>query len=92
MQKRDFRKASDLIRINEDYALEDIKVPTLIIHTQDDPLASSQNARRMANRIPTVEFVSIPDGGHPLLGHEEFIRSTITDFLEESIESTTVER
>lgn len=71
--------------INEGYRFEDISVPTLIIHAQDDPLASFQNAYRMADRIPGAEFLSIPDGGHPLLGHEEVIRSTITNFLDGSV-------
>ena len=68
--------------INKDTPLGEITVPTLVIHAQDDPLADYSNARAMAQAIPNAEMVTIPEGGHPLLGHEEEIRSRIAAFIE----------
>lgn len=68
--------------INEDVPLSKITVPTLMIHAQDDPLADYDNARAMAQAIPDAELVTILDGGHPLLGHEDEIRARIGAFIE----------
>lgn len=67
--------------INRGYPLEEISLPTLIIHAKDDPLASYENARSMAEQIPGAELVTIESGGHPLLGYEERIRTEIQEFL-----------
>jgi len=68
--------------INSGYPLEEIAVPVLIIHAVDDPLASFDNARRMAERIPGARLVTIESGGHMLLGQEERIETEIGAFLE----------
>ena len=65
------------------YPVDEISVPTLIIHAVDDPLADYDNAQTMAERIPDAKFVTIESGGHPLLGHEERIQAEISEFLNE---------
>jgi pimeloyl-ACP methyl ester carboxylesterase len=70
--------------INTGYPLDEISVPVLVIHAKDDPLANYENARSMAGRIPDAKLVTIENGGHPLLGHEEKIRSEINGFLEQT--------
>ena len=69
--------------INAGYPLEEITVPALIIHAVDDPLARYDNARSMAERIPGARLVTVENGGHTLLGHEERIRAQIEEFLEQ---------
>lgn len=66
--------------INE-YPVDEISVPTLIIHAVDDPLADYDNAQTMAEQIPDAKMVTIESGGHPLLGHEERIQSEISEFI-----------
>jgi pimeloyl-ACP methyl ester carboxylesterase len=44
--------------------LESISVPTLIVHTKDDQLASHEASQRAAERIPGARFVSLESGGH----------------------------
>lgn len=61
--------------------LEDITVPTIIVHSADDSLAPYQHAVNAAERIPGVEFVTIERGGHLFLGHEAVVRGTVTDFV-----------
>jgi len=70
--------------INDGYPLGEISVPTLVIHAVDDPLANYENARAMADKIPDANMITIESGGHPLLGHEDKIRSAINEFLGQS--------
>lgn len=73
----------DPVRHPEAYPLEDVGVPTLIINARDDPLVSYEKARAMGQRIPDARFVTIPAGGHIMVGHGGFIRAEIDAFLQE---------
>ena len=42
---------------------------------------TGSNAQSAADRIPGAKLVTIEDGGHMMLGHEERIRSEIVSFL-----------
>jgi pimeloyl-ACP methyl ester carboxylesterase len=77
-----FTSNRDMDRHPDQYPLEGIAVPTLVIHAVDDSLANYENARVLAERIPGARLLSIPTGGHLLLGNEEFIRSEIAKFIE----------
>ncbi|MDY9922325.1 alpha/beta hydrolase [Methanobacterium sp.] len=66
---------------NENYPIEDIEIPTLVISAQDDPLALHENAQALVERIPHSRLLALPDGGHLLLGHNEEVKSEITRFL-----------
>ena len=70
--------------INDD-PLEELAVPVLIVGAIDDPLALYENSKAMAERIPGAKLVTVPDGGHMMLGHDEFAREAIAAFLEEAI-------
>jgi pimeloyl-ACP methyl ester carboxylesterase len=65
------------------YNLEAIHVPTLIVHTKDDRLASHEASRRAAARIPGARFVSLESGGHLMLGQTKIIREKLADFFAE---------
>ena len=65
------------------YNLEAITVPTLIIHTKDDHVASHEASRRAARRIPGARFVSLESGGHLMLGQTKRIRDELADFFAE---------
>lgn len=64
-----------------DAALEDLSVPTLVIHAVDDSLAPYAHATAAAPRVPGAEFVSIESGGHLFLGQEARVRDAIGSFL-----------
>lgn len=70
--------------INQGIPIQGITIPTLVIHALDDPLGDYDNARAMAEAIPNAELITIPDGGHPLLGHEDDIRKRIFKFIDEA--------
>jgi len=64
------------------YQLEAITVPTLIVHAKDDPLVSHEAAQRAVGRIPGARLLSVERGGHLLLGgHREVIGREVTAFL-----------
>jgi pimeloyl-ACP methyl ester carboxylesterase len=67
--------------VNTGYPLEEIAAPVLIINAVDDPLTLYRNAQSAAERIPGAKLVTIEDGGHMMLGHEDRIRSEIMAFL-----------
>jgi pimeloyl-ACP methyl ester carboxylesterase len=80
------RSMHDLFVSNADvtnYNLEAITVPTLIIHTKDDQLASHEASQRAAERIPGVRFVSLESRGHLMLGQTKIIRDELADFFAE---------
>jgi pimeloyl-ACP methyl ester carboxylesterase len=61
--------------------LEAITVPTLLLHTRDDVLASHDASREAAARIPGGRFVSLESGGHLLLGQAKVVHDEVADFL-----------
>lgn len=76
-----FTSNTDMDQHPQDYPMESINVPTLVVHAVDDPLASYENAKALAERIPNAKLLSIPSGGHLLLGSSEIISSEIAKFL-----------
>jgi len=63
------------------YPLDEISVPTLMINAVDDPFANYEYARKASEHIPNAKFVSIPQGGHVILGSGETVKSEIDLFL-----------
>jgi pimeloyl-ACP methyl ester carboxylesterase len=62
---------------------EQVKPPTLIIHAVDDPAPPYKGAKEIASRISGAKLVSIKDGGHLLLGHEDEVKKEIYSFFME---------
>ncbi len=67
------------------YKLEAIRVPTLIVHAKDDPLTSYEAAEHAAGRIPGARFVSLETGGHLLLGQTGAIQRELASFLSPTV-------
>lgn len=67
-----------------DYSLEKLTVPVLLIHAKDDPLASYDSAETAARRIPGSTLLSLDAGGHLTLGQTERVRSRIDAFFAET--------
>ena len=66
-----------------DYNLESISVPTLIVHTKDDHVASHDASQRAAARIPGARFVSLESGGHLMIGQTKVVRDVLAKFFAE---------
>jgi pimeloyl-ACP methyl ester carboxylesterase len=63
------------------YPLEQLTVPTLLVHARDDPLVRYQAAAEAAQRIPGSTLVTLESGGHLGLGQEERIRREVDSFV-----------
>jgi pimeloyl-ACP methyl ester carboxylesterase len=63
------------------YPLEQLTVPTLLIHAVDDPLVSYPAAVEAAERIPGSVLVTLESGGHLGLGQAERIRTEVDSFV-----------
>lgn len=61
--------------------LEQLTVPTLLIHARDDPLVRYQAAVEAAGRIPDSTLVTLESGGHLGLGQDARIRGEIDSFF-----------
>jgi pimeloyl-ACP methyl ester carboxylesterase len=64
--------------------LEQLEVPTLLVHSADDSLAPYAHAEAAAARIPGAEFVTFERGGHLFLSREPDVRAAIGVFLSRS--------
>jgi pimeloyl-ACP methyl ester carboxylesterase len=64
-----------------DYKLEAIDVPTLIVHTKDDQVASHEASQRAAERIPGARLVSLESAGHLMLDQTKIIPRRAHHFL-----------
>ena len=66
----------------DDYTLEELKVPVLILHAKDDKMASYEKVEKMTSRIPNVNLVSFETGGHMMTGNDEAVEKAMIDFIE----------
>ena len=74
---------NDILQIStmELYPLQDIRVPTLVIHAVDDNLVVKKHSFYAAEAIPGAQLLSLPSGGHLLLGQHEVVKSELSAFL-----------
>lgn len=65
----------------DDYPLEALAVPILVVHSRDDTLASFQPAKKAASRIPGARLLAHETGGHLMLGREHETQDVVGAFL-----------
>jgi len=70
---------------DKQYDLHKINVPTLILHASDDLLVEYDFAEYAHAHIPDSELITLPSGGHLLLGHREQCRKVVASFLKEHL-------
>ncbi len=63
------------------YALGDIRAPTLVIHARDDGLNPVSVAEYTAAHIPDATLTLFESGGHLLLTHHAEVRAAVAAFL-----------
>ena len=68
----------------ENYDLRNIKVPVLIIHSEDDKLANPEKAKYWSNEIPGCNSVFFSGGGHLMTGNSEEINYVLDEFVEKN--------
>lgn len=76
----------DMARNYDEYQVEDLKCPVMILHAKDDKLASYTAVTNVLDRFTSLtKFVSFETGGHLMAGHGEKIRKVVEDFISENI-------
>lgn len=73
----------DMERNFDQYPVESLKMPILIIHAKDDSVASFEKTRLAVSRFPDCTFIAFEDGGHMMAGHEQDIAEALDEFLSE---------
>lgn len=68
----------------DNYDLRNIKVPVLIIHSEDDKLADPEKAKYWSKEIPNCKSVFFSGGGHLMNGNSEDINNAVDEFAEEN--------
>ena len=68
----------------DNYDLKNIKVPVLIIHSEDDKLADSKKAKYWSKEIPDCTSVFFSGGGHLMTGNSEEINNVLDGFVEKN--------
>jgi pimeloyl-ACP methyl ester carboxylesterase len=65
----------------QQYDLEQIAIPTLVMSAADDLFGTFEGARYAAAHIPGARFIGYPDGGHLCVGRQDEAMSEIAAFL-----------
>jgi pimeloyl-ACP methyl ester carboxylesterase len=73
----------------DDFPLEQLSMPTLMIHAADDALARHGTALPAAARIPGARLVTIERGGHLYLGAEARVRHEVAAFIRSHVRQGT---
>jgi len=66
----------------DEFSLEQITVPTLVVHSVDDGLQPYSHAENTASRVPDAELLSYEQGGHLLLLQLDEVREKVATFHE----------
>src|SRR5829696_9951346 len=66
----------------DEFSLEQITVPTLVVHSVDDGLQPYGHAENTASRVPDAELLSYEQGGHLLLLQLDEVREKVATFHE----------
>jgi pimeloyl-ACP methyl ester carboxylesterase len=66
------------------FRLEQITVPTLVVHAVDDGLQPYSHGENTATKVPDAKFVSYERGGHLLLLQLDDVREKVAAFIHRS--------
>ena len=63
------------------YALESIRLPTLVVSARDDGFGTFAVAQYTASRIAGAKFIGFEQGGHLLVGHDVEVQAAVVTLL-----------
>lgn len=72
----------------EEYKIESLQVPTIILQAKNDKLVNYKKTIAAAKRFPKLTLKMFEDGGHMILGHSEEIEEYVLHFIVENAEGT----
>ncbi len=76
-----------LVTRHQSYPLEEVSVPTLIVHgTNDQVVPYARHAEALASRIPGAQLCRIEDGEHvSIFTHRDDVQARVKSFMEENV-------
>lgn len=75
----------DMARNFDAYPIEELQVPSIILHAKDDKLADYKAMEKVSDRFPNSTFVSFNTGGHMMKGHEEEGGKAVREFMKQAV-------
>ncbi len=70
----------DFIYNYDNYPVEEIKVPILVIQSKDDPMINYDKSLKFLKRVGAQTLI-LEDGGHLTSGHAKEVKETLTTFI-----------
>lgn len=67
----------------DDYEVEKITAPILVVHAKDDPMAKYENTEKFIART-NAKTAIFESGGHLITGHGDAVSMAIKEFIEET--------
>ena len=71
----------DMQRNFDDYPVEELQVPVLVVQAKDDKLVDFAATEAAVGRFPDCTFVVFEDGGHLMAGHEDEASEAVHAFV-----------
>lgn len=71
----------DMERNFDDYLIEELKIPVLILHSKDDKVVEFSKVENVKDRFLNLKLVAFSDGGHMMKGHGEEIDKELDEFI-----------
>lgn len=72
----------DMSRNFDDYDIESMNTPTIVLLSQDDKLVNYKEASESICRFKNLyKFISFENGGHLMEGHSEEVKTAVSDFI-----------
>ena len=75
-----FTTNPDMTRHFDDYPIEELRVPVLLIHAKDDKVVAYKSVAASLHRYPTLTTAIFETGGHMLIGNETTITKAFQAF------------
>jgi pimeloyl-ACP methyl ester carboxylesterase len=71
----------DMARNYDEYAIETLQRPTLILCAKDDKMVNYENVVKVVDRFPNCTFIAFEHGGHLMTGNQDAIETALHDFI-----------
>lgn len=65
----------------DDYNIENLQVPTIILQAKDDKLVNYKKTIKASKRFPKLTLKIFEDGGHMIVGHSVEIEKYVLEFI-----------
>lgn len=72
----------DMAKNFSDYPIENLEVPTLILHARDDKISKYEDMEKASKRFPNATFITFETGGHLMEGNSDKINNALGKFIE----------